>query len=51
MPFHIECMKQARIFCPFMKKRKDFEFEQGKFKHIKANADYLLLKIKEKNDN
>jgi hypothetical protein len=37
-PFHIECMKQARTFCPFMKKLKDIDFEKGPFIKLKNNA-------------
>lgn len=38
-PFHIECMKQARIFCPHMRETKDEEFEIGSFIFLKAKAD------------
>jgi len=37
-PFHIECMKESRIFCPHMKKLKDEDFEIGKYKDLKINA-------------
>jgi hypothetical protein len=37
-PFHINCMKQARVFCPFMRKTKDNEFEYGKYDILKSNA-------------
>ena len=37
-PLHIECMKQARIFCPFMKTLKDEDFETGQFKNLQKNA-------------
>ena len=37
-PFHLECMVQTRIFCPFMKKTKDEEFETGIFKELKEKA-------------
>jgi len=36
-PFHLECMKQARIFCPYMKKRDEVEFEYGLFVDLKKN--------------
>jgi hypothetical protein len=26
-PFHLDCMKQARIFCPFMRTLKDSDFD------------------------
>lgn len=38
MPMHIECMKQARKFCPHMIKTKDHEFEYGLFIDLKNNA-------------
>lgn len=41
-PFHIECMKQARIFCPHMKKTEDQEFETGAYKKLRQNADKQL---------
>lgn len=37
-PFHFECMKQARIFCPHMKKTKESEFETGTFIKLKENC-------------
>jgi hypothetical protein len=37
-PFHFECMKQARIFCPHMKKTKDSEFETGKYYELRNNC-------------
>lgn len=36
-PLHPECMKQARIFCPFMRQRKDSEFENGIYKDLLQN--------------
>jgi hypothetical protein len=30
-PLHLECMEQARIFCPYMKARNEEEFEYGLF--------------------
>lgn len=45
-PLHIECMKQARIFCPHMRKLNDQDFEEGKFIDLKTNA--LLDKSKSK---
>ena len=35
MPFHINCMKQARIFCPHMQKTIDSEFQCGIYKDLK----------------
>jgi hypothetical protein len=34
-PFHIECMKQGRIFCPFMRSLKDKDFKYGKYVDLK----------------
>ena len=38
MPLHIECMRQARIFCPHMKKTTEDEFEYGDFITLKNNG-------------
>ena len=46
-PLHLECMEQARIFCPHMRKLKDLDFEIGKFKELKQNAINDALKSKE----
>lgn len=37
-PFHLVCMKQARIFCPFMRKTKNEEFETGTFIELKEKC-------------
>jgi hypothetical protein len=37
-PFHIECMKEGRIFCPHMRKLKDEDFEIGTYEELKINA-------------
>jgi hypothetical protein len=37
-PFHLDCMKQSKIFCPYMRERPNTEFEHGKFKDLKLNA-------------
>jgi hypothetical protein len=37
-PFHFECMKQARMFCPHMKKTKDSEFETGKYSELREKC-------------
>lgn len=40
-PFHIECMKQGRKYCPFMRSTKNKEFETGQYKELLQNAiDY-----------
>lgn len=41
-PFHLECMRQARIFCPHMKTTTDDEFELGTFEELRARADIQL---------
>ena len=37
-PFHINCMEEGRIFCPFMRKLKDEDFETEMYINLKANA-------------
>jgi hypothetical protein len=49
-PLHLECMEQARIFCPHMRKLEDQEFETGKYKELKQNAINDLIKSKELTD-
>ncbi len=46
-PLHLECMEQARIFCPHMRKLFDEDFEIGLFKNLKNNAILDRLKSKE----
>ena len=46
-PFHIECMKQGRIFCPHMRELKDIDFETGSYKELKQNAINDVIKSKE----
>ena len=38
-PLHIECMKQAKIFCPYMRERPSEEFETGPFNILKQHAN------------
>jgi hypothetical protein len=45
-PLHKECMRQARIFCPFMKLRNDTEFEFGTFLELKKHAEVFINKHK-----
>jgi hypothetical protein len=49
-PFHEECMKQARIFCPHMRKAEDLDFEYGIYKVLKNNAILQLEKDKRGSD-
>jgi thioredoxin 1 len=37
-PLHLNCMKQARVYCPGMKKKKEEEFEYGKYIDLNKNA-------------
>lgn len=37
-PFHIECMKEGRIYCPFMRDEPEEHFEYGVFSDLKSNA-------------
>lgn len=48
-PLHLECMKQARIFCPHMRKLQDSDFETGKFKELKQNAINDAIRSRELN--
>ena len=36
--FHFECMRQARIFCPHMKKTENSEFETGIFVDLRKKC-------------
>ena len=49
-PLHLECMEQARIFCPHMRKLQDSEFETGIYKELKQNAINDVKKSKELRD-
>ena len=42
-PFHLECMRQARIFCPHMKTTADSEFEIGPYFQMRGNAHNQIL--------
>jgi hypothetical protein len=46
-PLHLECMEQARIFCPHMRKLQNLDFEIGKYKKLKQNAINDVIKSKE----
>ena len=46
-PFHLECMKQGRIFCPHMRGLQDLDFETGTYKELKQNAINDVIKSKE----
>lgn len=38
MPFHLDCMNNGRIFCPYMRGKKNEDFEIGLFKDLIINA-------------
>jgi len=38
-PLHIECMRQARIYCPGMRKKNENEFEFGTYLELKKNSE------------
>jgi thioredoxin 1 len=38
-PLHLGCMKQARIYCPGMRKIKEEDFEYGLYIDLKKNAE------------
>lgn len=44
-PLHLDCMKQARIFCPHMRRTKETEFEYGTYKELKSNFNNSLQYI------
>ena len=46
-PFHIDCMKEGRIFCPHMRGLQDLDFETGTYKKLKQNAIRDVIKSKE----
>jgi len=48
-PLHLDCMEQARIFCPHMRKLQDSDFEIGKFKKLKQDAINDAIKTRELN--
>jgi hypothetical protein len=48
-PFHIECMKQARTFCPHMRNTKDFEFENGVYSKLYKDAELYRNSVLIKN--
>jgi thioredoxin 1 len=47
-PLHLNCMKYTRIYCPGMRKKKEKEFEYGKYIILNKNAKLereLVLKM------
>lgn len=43
-PFHIECMKETRLFCPHMKITKDNEFIKGPYPELlKIAQEYYAV--------
>lgn len=47
-PHHLECMRQARVFCPFMRTLLDDDFEIGEYaileNNFKKQIEIILLK-------
>ena len=39
LPMHEKCMRQGRVFCPFMQTTEDYEFEKGTYKDLRVNAE------------
>jgi len=48
-PLHLECMVQARIFCPFMRSLKDDNFEKGQYVKLRLNFEKMYNKLKKEN--
>jgi thioredoxin 1 len=48
-PLHLECMRQARIYCPGMRQKVEKEFEYGLYLNLKKNAQEERIKIINKN--
>jgi hypothetical protein len=42
-PFHLECMRQARIFCPHMRTTEDKEFQTGIYEELRIEAIKRIL--------
>lgn len=43
-PFHLECMRETRVFCPHMQTTQDEEFKVGLYENLLQEAkDYLRL--------
>jgi len=38
-PLHLRCMVEARIFCPFMRKLKKYDFEIGEYETLRLNFE------------
>jgi thioredoxin 1 len=48
-PLHLECMKETRIYCPGMRKRKEKEFEYGNYSDLKIKSQEERRNIMNKN--
>lgn len=44
-PFHVECMKETRIFCPHMNRAHDFEFKIGPYKDLLLESKNYKSKL------
>jgi hypothetical protein len=42
-------MKQARVYCPYMKSLDNSEFEIGEYNKLRRNADLFINSLKENN--
>jgi hypothetical protein len=49
-PFHLECMKQGRIFCPYMRNLQDKDFEIGIIDKLRQDAVEQIESLVLKND-
>lgn len=46
-PFHIECMKEGRQYCPYLREQPESNFAYGEFKKLKNDALIQLGRINE----
>jgi hypothetical protein len=49
-PLHFDCMKQARVYCPYMRSLDNSEFEIGEYNKLRRNADLFINSLKENNN-
>ena len=45
-PFHIECMNQARRFCPHMRQTQDSEFQIGTYSFLRQGTDFYINELR-----
>ena len=46
-PFHLECMRETRIYCPHMRETLDTEFETGPYAELRSNAERIFAMVKQ----